>query len=142
MSETDELLKIGLHNRERIIAIEKTQALDHERISVLERQAQNMAALPTTVALMGAEVKSIKESMLREVDGLREQSKAHKADIKHDMDAARGDIKKDMDSAIDVISQKIDAREVRQRGWWDVIELLGKLVIGAAVIAETLKLFH
>ena len=137
-AKSNDLEKIVVDMEGRFSEVEKKVSIHHEQISVLEKQASNMSAMPTTVALLGAEVKSIKESMIREVDGLREQQKAHQNTTAENMKHGFKEISEKVDGVVSRVNGVVLVN-ARQRGWWDVLQTIGGILLGLAVIAEAVK---
>jgi hypothetical protein len=139
---TDEHIKMLIENQERITGVEKSAALDHERIGVLEKQASNMAQMPATVAALGQKVESMNTSFIREVDGLREQSKAHQIQTEQKMEKGLKDIVEKVEGIGGKVSAIVlqDAKQsATQRGWWQVLQAIGSILVGSALILETYK---
>jgi len=104
----------------------------------LEKQASNMSALPTTVALMGQKLESLDKSMIREVDGLREQQKAHQITTAENMQKGFKEISDKVEGVVARVNGVVLVN-ARQRGWWDVLQTIGGILLGIAVIAEAVK---
>src|ERR1700685_1295301 len=122
--EITDISKIVIETHERLDALEKKGGVDHERISVLEHNFQNMNGLPATVAALGQEVKSLDASMKREVDGLREQQKAHKIETAEMIEKGFALVGEQVQS----IGRKVDnlmVTDIRQKSWWELIEKFG-----------------
>ena len=78
--KTSDIEKILLDTKEQVDSMEKTIAVHHERIGIVEKATASMSLLPQAVSALNQRVESLDTSMKREVDGLREQHKAHKID--------------------------------------------------------------
>jgi len=107
---------------------------------VLERQSATMATLPGRVDALTQQVTGLDKSMIRELDGLREQQKAHKNETGENM--AKGFL--DIGIKVDAVVKKVDQtvlREATQRGWWQMMQVLGSVLVSVAVIAEAIKTF-
>ncbi len=143
---TDDLMKIALEHQSRLSTVEQQTKIDHERIGVLEKQASNMAQMPATVAALGQKVESMNTSFIREVDGLREQQKAHKEQMTTTLQDGFKSLSEEESRHRSELESKIlnaiALKEARAMGWWQVLELAGKIVVGIAVIAEGFKLLH
>jgi hypothetical protein len=137
---TSDLSRMVVDLHERTGALEQKGAVDHERISVLEKYASNMSTLPATVSALGQELKSLDISMKREVDGLREQQKAHKNEAAANMEKGFEEMGKKVDGVISTVNNTM-LREATQRGWWQTLQVLGSIVVAVAVIAEAVKAF-
>jgi hypothetical protein len=137
-SRPTDIAKIVVENDGRLGDVEKKVSIHHEQISVLEKQASNMSALPTTVALMGQKLESLDKSMIREVDGLREQQKAHQITTAENMQKGFKEISEKVDGVVGRVNGVVLVN-ARQRGWWDVLQTAGGILLGLAVIAEAVK---
>jgi hypothetical protein len=115
----------------RLEAVEKGHAVHHERIGILEKTAANMSMLPSTVSALTQKVESLDVSMKREVDGLREQHKAHKEDTERKMNLGFEEIGGKVDSLV--------LQSATQKGWWQVLQVIGSGLVGFALILETYK---
>jgi hypothetical protein len=141
----DDLMKIAIGHTERLTSIEGKQAIDHERIGVLEKQASNMSQMPATVAALGQKVESMNSSFIREVDGLREQQKAHKKetiDLLQNGFRTLGEAEALHRSALETkIVNAIAIKDAKEAGWWQIIDRLGKILLSVAIIAEAIKAY-
>jgi hypothetical protein len=132
--------RMVVDHAERLDALEKQEKTDHARIEVLEKHATNMSSLPATVAALGQKVESSEKAMIREVDGLRAQQKAHKEETARRIE----DGFNQMGSKINEVSKSVKDLEVTkvvQKAWWQVLEKLGQIAVGAALFMEGCKIF-
>jgi hypothetical protein len=141
-SKTSDIEKIVLDTKEQVDSIEKTVAMHHERIGIVEKATASMSLIPQAVSALNQKVESLDTSMKREVDGLREQHKAHKADTEEKMNEGFTKIGTKVDSVVhkvDGIVLRSATDTARQRGWWDVLQVTGQILLGLAVIGEFIK---
>jgi hypothetical protein len=134
--------KILLDTKEQVDSMEKTIAVHHERIGIVEKTTASMGLIPQTVSALSQKVDSLDTSMKREVDGLREQHKAHKVDTEKKMNEGFATIGNKVDS----IMHKVDGIVLRsatdtatQKGWWQVLQVIGGGLVGLALILEACK---
>lgn len=121
------------------------------RIGSLEREITTLRQLPERVATVSAQVTNLSASMIREVDGLRAQQKAHKEEATKDRDSYQTEVKEAFKEQkewmvklwdkVNLISTNATTQNARQNGWRDVLMTLSQIVIGLAVIAEAFKVF-
>jgi hypothetical protein len=137
-----DITKIVISNDERLTEIEQKVAVHHERIGIVEKATASMSLIPQTVAALAQKVESMDTSMKREVDGLREQSKAHKEDTEKKMIGGFTEIGvkvEQIGTRVDAMATKNVQQSARQKGWWEVIQATGQILLGLAVIGEFLK---
>ena len=140
-----DLSKMVVEIHERTGALEKKGAVDHERITVLERQSATMAALPGRVDALTQQVTGLDKSMIREIDGLREQQKAHKEETAQDMAKGFDAVSKSLAG----LGNKVDGivlKDIRSDGVWAFVYKAGASLVGffgiLLAIVETLKAFR
>ena len=131
-----DITKIVVANDERLADVEQKVALHHERIGVLEKAAANMSLIPQTVAGLSQKVESLDISMKREVDGLREQHKAHKIDTEEKMKEGFHVV---IGTKVDNLVLQNATQNATQKGWWQVLQVIGSILVGTALILETYK---
>ena len=148
--ETGDLRTIVLEQSARLDEGERKLEVHGGRIEVLEKNAANMASLPSTVAALGQKVESLGERMTRENDGLREQQKSHLQTLENTIEKKQLQTEdqlekglKDLGGRIEDIGQKVgtlvmqDATQsARQNGWRDVAKLTAIIVGGISLLAE------
>jgi hypothetical protein len=137
--------EMAVENRERVEALEKKSDLDSARLELLEKSTASMSSLPATVASLGQRVTDLDKSMIREVDGLREQQKAHKKETTENMERGFKEVGGKVDTLAAEVSQNAQAagqQSARQKGWWDVLQVVGSCLVGFALILEVFKALH
>lgn len=120
-----------------------------ERLWAVERDMLALKDLPGQVSEVKSSVGGLKDTLFREVDGLREQQKAHKVEQTNDRDKYQAEIKNtliDQKKTLDEVWKKVNnlamafaVDSAKKGGWKETLTVLGQLMIGLAVIAEAAK---
>jgi hypothetical protein len=135
--------QIAMENRERLGSLESKVDVHHERIGVLEKSFHAMSSLPTQMAAMGQKVEGMEKSMIREMDGLREQQKAHKVETSETLERGFASIREQEKQHKESLSSKFDnviaLQQTRQSAWMKTLQTIGQILLGAALIAEAVK---
>lgn len=121
----------GLHVA--VTEIKNKNEIRDQRIEILEKHAQQMQSIPATVSGLNAKVDGLQENMLREVDGLRQQQKAHKDEMSNKVDA--GFIA--VGVSITALGTKVDGMQVRDTriaGIRDFLFNFGAFLVGTAAV--------
>ena len=142
MHTNDDITQIVMKNDERLTDAEHKLAVHDGRIGILEKTAASMSLIPSTVAALGQKVESFGTQMVREIDGIREQHKAHQQQTEEKMEkgfTSLGSKLEALGGKVGGIALQDAAQSARQKGWWDVIVLTGQILLALAVIGEALK---
>lgn len=104
----------------------------------LEKRADAMRDIPQTVAAVSAKVDGLEKSLYREVDGLREQQKAHKEEAAKSMEETREKMDEGF-SSINTVLGSINNSLARRGFYKELFTNVGSALVGLAVIAEAAK---
>ena len=124
--------------------VQQRSDLHNQRLEILEKHAREMQTIPATVSGLNTKVESLERSMVREVDGLREQQKSHKEEMGKQMTAGFNAVH----DSITELGKNVDGMQTRDTkldGMKDFVFTVGAFIVGFSAVGlfavEVVKFF-
>jgi hypothetical protein len=127
---------VDLHKRTG--ALEENDATRSQQIAALEKKASDMSGLP-------ARVEALERSVIREVDGLREQQKSHQETTSRNMIDGFASISTKVDESVKAIGEQVKtlaASAAARKSIRDFLQTMAQIALGAAMTAEAVKVVY